>query len=58
MLMLPEAMKKVGQKGVNAAKEELCKLHERTCFRALAFSELTRQEKERAMVGLMFAPQK
>ena len=56
--ILPKAIKRYGNEGVKAAKEEIGQLHNRTCFRAMAVSELTRQEKARAMEGLMFVTQK
>ena len=56
--ILPKAIKEFGQDGIAAAKSELKQMHDRTCFRAMAVAELTRQEKERAMDGLMFVQQK
>ena len=58
LLILPKAIKIYGQEGVGAAKKEVKQMHERKGFRAIAVEELTRQEKERAMDGLMFVTQK
>ena len=56
--MLPKAAKKFGGEGVQAAKDEVWQLHNRSCFKASVVKELTRLEKERAMDGLMFVSQK
>ena len=45
MYMLPKAVKKFGGEGVQAAKDEVWQLHNRSCFKALAVQELTRLEK-------------
>ena len=58
MLILPKAVKEFGTQGVQAAKKEVKQLHERKGFRAIAVEELTRQEKQRAMEGLMFVTEK
>ena len=58
MYMLPKAIQKFCSEGVQAAKDEIWQLHNRSCFKALAVKELTRLEKERAMDGLMFVSQK
>ena len=58
MFILPKAVKEFGTQGVHAAKKEVKQLHERRGFRAIAVAELTRQEKQRAMEGLMFVTKK
>ena len=57
-MQLPKALQKFGSEGQNAAKAEVKQLHDRVCFKALTVSELTKQEKERAMEGLMLVTQK
>lgn len=58
MYIMQKGVKVFGARGVSAAKEELKQLHDRTCWRALAVKELTRQERERAMECLMFLTEK
>ena len=58
MLILPKVIQKFGEDRIVAAKSELKQMHDRTCFWAMAVSELVCQEKERALDGLMFVTQK
>ena len=46
------------EKGKAAAKSEFSQLVRRTCFKAMAVAELTKREKEQAMIGLMILQQK
>ena len=46
--MLSRGLKEFPLQGVDAAKEELQQMHSRSCFKAIAVNELTRQERVRA----------
>ena len=58
MFMLGQGLKKFGQDGKIVGKAELDQMHNRTCFRAIVVSELTHQEKLRAVESLMFLSRK
>ena len=56
--ILQRGLKEFPVDGPKVAKEELAQLRLRKGFRAIAVRELTRQEREQAMEGLMFIQEK
>ena len=42
----------------NAAKSKLYQMHQRQCYLAIAVKELTRQERQRAVEGLILLTRK
>ena len=55
---LAKGMKKFGQKGRDAAYNELKQLHDRVVFRPISVKELTALEKRRALESLIFLVEK
>ena len=56
--MLKRGLKEFMHEGKDAAKCELSQMHQRRCYRAIAVKELTRQERQRAVEGLMLLTRK
>ena len=55
---LKKGLKRFGKNGYDAAMKEMQQLHERMVFKPINISELTQQEKKRAMESLIFLVQK
>ena len=51
-------MKKFGQKGYNAAHEEMDQLHKQNCFTPILIATMTASEKKKAMNSLIFLVEK
>jgi len=56
--ILQRGLKKFGDKGAAAASKELDQLHQQNCFTPLDVSQLTPDEKQKAMEALMFLTEK
>ena len=56
--MLGKGLKEFGDEGITGTKAELKQMVRRTCFKAIAVAELTRQERIRAQEGLMILTRK
>ena len=55
---LKAGLKKFGEKGSDAATKEMKQLNDRKVFKPIMFSELSTQEKKRAMESLIFLTEK
>jgi hypothetical protein len=55
---LKAGLKKFGEKGSDAATKEMKQLHDRKVFKPIMTSELTTQERKRAMESLIFLTEK
>ena len=55
---LNAGIKKFGEKGYKAAYEEVAQLHNRNCFNPIHASELSNEEKRRALESLIFLAEK
>jgi hypothetical protein len=55
---LKRGLKHFGEKGYNAAMEEMKQLHERVVFKSVSVHELTQQDKTRALESLIFLVEK
>ena len=56
--LLDKGIKKFGKKGVDASYKEMEQLHKRTCFTPLDVSQMTKEEKRKAQLALMFLTEK
>ena len=56
--MLGKGLKLFGERGTNAAINEVDQLHRRTCFTPQLVSEMTAEEKRKAQAALMFLTEK
>lgn len=55
---LKQGIKKFGQKGYDSALKEMKQLHDRDCFEPVEVSDLTMDERRKAMESLIFLTQK
>lgn len=56
--MLKQGLKKFGERGRQATKKEVGQLHERVCFEPISVKEMTKTERIKAMVALLFLTEK
>jgi hypothetical protein len=56
--ILQKGMKKFGERGKQAASDELDQLHKRNCFNPVDVSTMTSSEKKKAMESLLFLTEK
>ena len=56
--ILQRGLHKFKEAGMEAAKKEVDQLHRRSCYTPLDVSELTPEEKNKAMMALMFLTEK
>ena len=52
--LLHEGLKRYGREGRFAAKKEIKQLHDRVCFRPIDVASMTKEERRKAQVALMF----
>ena len=56
--MLQKGLKVYGERGKEAAVQELTQLYKRNCFTPIAIKDLTQKEREKAQQALMFITEK
>ena len=56
--LLHEGLRRFGTKGRDAVKKEVKQLHDRLCFKPIDVSTLTKEEKRKAQVALIFLTEK
>jgi hypothetical protein len=56
--MLKQGLKKFGESGREATKKEIGQLHERVCFEPISVKDMTKSERMKAMVALLFLTEK